>query len=298
MFSITSARILALMLLQGSPVMGASSVTSCEDLRRVELSLSPEAMREVCVSPGLMTGFRFDAPVVVELQDEVRFEEVVRGRQLLTLLPPSDMVSGERLRLLVHFGEGEAGRTVVFTLVAHRGQATHQVEVFRDQRSRESFQQEVEQERVKNHQLRVENQQLRARIERVQGLSGLIADGALGFLGLQTLRLDRTALDSSEKILFFRAGYSYRTDKTVAAEFWMENLSSEPWMVAGGVLVNADGEEMTGLKFRQDEIVQPHGNGSVIVEANAGRSEARGQLKLKFWDANLRVVTLPRMVFP
>lgn len=178
MFSTTPALILALMLLQGSPAMGSSSVTACEDLRRVELSLSPEAMREVCISPGLMTGFRFDVPVVVELQD------------------------------------------------------------------------------------------------------------------------DRAAFESSKEILAFSRGVSYRTDKTVAAELWMENHSSEPWMVAGGALVNSDGEEMTGLKVRQDEILQPNGHGFVIVEANAARFEALGQLKLKFWDANLRVVTLPRMVFP
>ena len=60
----------ALVLLQGSE---APRSGPCEEIQRIELSAPPAASQEVCVSPGLMTGFTFDVPAVVELQDEVRF---------------------------------------------------------------------------------------------------------------------------------------------------------------------------------------------------------------------------------
>ena len=75
--------LLVLVLLQGSevPLSGA-----CEDIQRIDLSQSPTAAAlEVCVSPRLMTGFTFDAPAVVELQDDVRFAEVMHGRSGLSI---------------------------------------------------------------------------------------------------------------------------------------------------------------------------------------------------------------------
>lgn len=273
-------------------------MTSCEEVQRVELSLSPEATREVCVSPGLMTGFRFDVPVVVELQDEVRFEEVVRGRQLLTLLPPPDMVPGERLRFIVHFGSGAAQQTIAFTLVAHHGLATHQVEVFRDRRTRESFQQEVRQERAKNQRLREENRQLRARFEQWRELGSLITNKAVGYHGIQVMELDPQTFAGLEGILSFDRGISYRAELTVATQIWLKNSSSEPWVAAGGMLVDSEGHELTGLKIRQEEAIVSDRASAVVVEANADSTQARGYLKLKLWDADMRVVTLSKMMFP
>ncbi len=245
-----------------------------------------------------MTGFLFDAPVVVELQDEVRFEEVVRGRQLLTLLPPQDMVSGERLRFVVHFGGGVAQGSIAFTLVAHSGRATHQVEVFRDKRTRESFQQEVEQERAKNRQLREDNRRLRARFERIRELGSLVANEAVGIHGIQAKELDPKAFSELGGILYFDRGLSYRGESTIAAEIWLRNSGSEPWTTVGGTLIDSDGEELTGLKIRQEEAIVSDRASVVIVEANAKRTQARGYLKLKLWDEGLRVVTFPRMMFP
>ena len=111
----------------------------CEQVKRLELSLVSTGHFEVCVSPGLMTGFRFDAPVTVDLQEDVRFEEVMSGRSSIGFVPPKDMAPGERIRLTAHIAGGGAPQSVTFALVAHRGRATHQVEVYRDQRTRESF---------------------------------------------------------------------------------------------------------------------------------------------------------------
>ncbi|HYO54664.1 DUF2381 family protein [Archangium sp.] len=287
-----------LVLLQGSPIV--QSAAACEDSQRIELALTPAvAAREVCVSPGIMTGFIFDsAPVFLELQDEVRFVEVQRGRLGISFVPPGDMMPGERLRLTARLGTGVSQEIITFMLVAHRGQATRQVEVYRDKRTRESYQQEADQERAKNHQLRQENQQLRAQLEQHQGLRSLIANKMVGPLGIQTLALKPDEPERPDRALSFRRGVSYRTEKTVAAEVWVRNSSSEPWTATGASLVGANGKEMPGIRLRQEEAIAPDKVNSVIVEVDATRIEARGDLELRLWDAGSRAVTIPRLRFP
>lgn len=192
--------LMVLVLLQGSGEPPSSA--TCEDVERVDLSLAlGEVAREVCVSPGLMTGFLFDVPAAVELQDEVRFAEVIRGRSGVSFVPPKDMAPGERLRLTAHLGDGESQQSVTFTLVAHPGQATRQVEVYRDQRTRESYQQELAQEREKN-------QQLRAQLARAGGLRGLFLSGALGIDGIPVKQFNlgelRSGTLSLKRIITYR----------------------------------------------------------------------------------------------
>ncbi|HYO59853.1 DUF2381 family protein [Archangium sp.] len=287
------------MLLGGVPAMVPPAVAACEDVQRVELAFMPTtAAREICVSPGLTTSVRFDAPAVVDLQDEVRFEEVVRVRRLLTLMPPPDMVPGERLRLTVHFEGDASSRGTTFMLVAHSGQATHLVEVFRDKRTRESFQQEVLQERARNEQLRKELARMQALLSQSGGLRSLIASRTMGVNGIQAQMLKLEVPGPSEGGLSFESGSSYRADGSVAAEVWLMNSGPEPWTVAGASLVDAEGEEMKGMKFRQEEVIPPNERKPVVVEVDATNKQAQGELTLKLWDAGGRSITLPRVTFP
>ena len=286
------------LLLQGAPVVDPPAA-ACEDVRRVELSrASAVSPRDICVSPGLLTGFLFDGPVSTELQDEVRFVEVSRSRSSISFVPPGDMVPGERLRLTASFPDGASRESLTFTLLARSGQATRQVEVYRDRRTRESLHQEAEQERAKSQRLREENQQLRARMERMQGIGNLLASRVVGRTGVPALALASAPPGQSDGPLAFKAGISYRTDKTVATEVWLENFSSEPWTAAGASLVDEQGEELKGMKLWQEKTLLPNDTNSVIVEVDASSTQARGELKLRLWDAGLRVITIPHVRFP
>ncbi|MFL5358807.1 DUF2381 family protein [Archangium sp.] len=288
-----------LVLLRGAPDVAPPAGDACEEVQRVELALAPVTQaREICVGPGLMTSLRFDAPASVELQDEVRFEEVVRTRRLLTLLPPPDLSPGERLRLSVRF-EGEASSSsIAFVLVAHPGQATHQVEVYRDPRTRESLQQEVLQERARNERLREELELTRAHLHESKGLRSLIASRLLGREGVQAQPLRVGTFPPSEGGLSLLAGTSFRGGKSVAVEVVLLNSGSEPWSVAGAALVDARGEELQRVAFRQDEVILPNARKSVVVEAEASERQARGELTLKLWDASGRAITIPEVSFP
>lgn len=298
--------ILGLMFLQGTPLLQPPIAAACKELQRVELALAPATTGwEVCVSPGLMTNFVFDAPVQAELQDEVRFLEVAKGRSTLSLLPPPDLMPGERLRLTAHLGNGANQQRVTFSLVAHLGQATHQVEVYRDQRSRESLWQELAQEQAENRQLRDEREQMRAQIEQLQskleqsgGIRDLLAHRALSLHGIQYGEFSRKEFIRSEGILTYEWGFGYRSDKSIAAELGLKNLSPEPWTAVVGSLVDAQGNEVGRVKLRQETPIAPNSEGSVIVEVDALRTEGLGELTLSLKDESSRGITIPGLTFP
>jgi uncharacterized protein (TIGR02268 family) len=298
--------ILGLLILQGAPLLHPSNAAACKELQRIELALTPVAApREICVSPGLMTNFVFDTRAEVELQDEVRFLEVTRGRSTLSLLPPPDLMLGERLRLTARLGDGADQQRVTFSLVSHPGQATHQVEVYRDQRPRESLWQELAQEQAKNQQLRDELEQTRAQVEQLQvklaqsgGLRDLVATRAISSRGIQQRDLPEKTFVQSEGILTYEWGVGYRSDNSIAAEVFVKNSSPRPWTAADGSLVDAQGKELKGMKIRQDHPIAPNAAGSIIVEFDAVRSEAQGELTLTLRDEGSRGITIPGLTFP
>ena len=244
-----------------------------------------------------MTNFIFDARAEVELQDEARFAAVSRGRTTISILPPHDMAPGERLRFTALLGDGNSQQRVTFLLVAHSGQATRQVEVYRDQRTPESYQQELAQERAEHQRLREELERMRVQLERSSGLRGLIASKVVSSRGVQTRPMEEVR-EPPEGALAFRRGFTYRTDKTVALELWVANMSSEPWMAVDVSLVDARGKELQGLKLRQDSPIPPGSDGPVILEVAASRAEMRGKLTLTLGDGGARSIVIPRVVFP
>lgn len=298
--------ILGLLILQEAPLLQPPTAAVCKELQRIELALTPAASpREICVSPGLMTNFVFDARAEVDLQDEVRFLEVTRGRSTLSLLPPPDLVLGERFRLTALLGDGATQQRVTFSLVAHPGQATHQVDVYRDQRPRESLWQELAQEQAKNQQLHDELQQMGALVEQLQvkleqsgGLRDLVANKAIGTEGITLGDLLIKEPVQSEGILTYKWGVGYRSDKSIAAEVSLKNLSPRPWTAAEVSLVDAQGKELKGMKLRQDHPIAPNTIGSIIVEFDAVRSEAQGELTLTLRDESSRGITIPGLTFP
>ncbi|QRK12567.1 DUF2381 family protein [Archangium violaceum] len=299
MLSFTPLAILALMVPRGVPVGAPPAVAACEAVQRIELAVAPvTAARELCVSPGLVTSLRFDAPTVVELQDEVRFEEVVRVRRLLTLMPPPDMVPGERLRLTVRFEGDTSSSGSSFVLVAHPGRATHQVEVYRDKRTRESFLREVVQERARNAQLREELARTQALLGQSGGLRSLIASKTIGYSGVRAQVLKSKVREPSDGGLSVVTGASYRAEQSMAVDVLLKNSGSEPWMAAGASLVDARGEEMKGVKFHQEDVIAPNEVRSVIVEVATAEAQAQGELTLRLWDAGGRAITIPEVPFP
>ncbi|WP_257449524.1 DUF2381 family protein [Archangium lipolyticum] len=297
--------ILLMALLQSAPVVQpAPTAPICQNVQRIELSLTPGTY-EICVSPGLLTGFVFDAPVVVDLQDEVRFMEVTRSRTSISIIPPVDMTPGERLRLTALFGDGSVQGRVTFILVGHSGRAAHQVEVYRDKRSRESFLHEVEQERARNQQLRNELERLQHRFEQLGiecgdpgGMRRLIASRAMTNNGISAQEFIKELSGYTESGLSVVRGVSYRSNYRVAVEVWLGNSSPEPWMAADAALVDASGMKLKGIRLWQESAIPATESRLVVVEADVGRKVPLGDITVVLRENGPRSISIPKVAVP
>jgi uncharacterized protein (TIGR02268 family) len=294
--------ILVLALLQRPPVaVHPRAAAVCQDVQRIELSREP-GTQEICVSPGLLTGFVFDAPVVVELQDEVRFTEITRSRTSIGVMPPEDLMPGERLRLTARYGDGVS---ISFMLVVHSGQATRQVEVYRDRRTRESLLHEVAQEHAKNQQLQSELERLQYQFEQLRaecgdpgGLRRLIASRTMSKHGIRTREFRSGLRGYAEGSLSVVRGFSYRSDYRVAVEVWLWNSGTEPWTATSAALVDAKGKELQGMRLWQESAIPPKGSRMVVVEVDATQNEPRGDVTLVLREDGPRSITIPRVTIP
>ncbi|MGZ3457315.1 MAG: DUF2381 family protein [Archangium sp.] len=295
--------LLVLALLRTSPIVQPPPPAVCQDVQRIELSLAPGTSHEICVSPGLLTGFVFDSSVVVDLQDEVRFTEVTRSRTSISIIPPGDMLPGERLRLTARIVEGESTGTT-FILVAHSGQATRQVEVYHDKRTRESFLHELAQERAKTEQLQHELERLQHRFESFRDECGspiemrrLITSNALIRNGIHAREFKADLVGHEENPLSMTRGTCYRSNKGIAVEVWLKNSSTEPWTPAAVSLVNDAGQELKGVKLWLEGAILPNDVRLVVVEAETlGKPPSNVTLSLR--EDGPRVLILPRIAVP
>lgn len=289
--------ILVLSLLQGPPDMEPPSSAGCQEVRTIELAVAPEGTNlEICVSPGLMTGFLFDAPADIDLQDEPRFIQVLRGRSGMSIVPPREMAPGERLRLTVRLGVGSSQQLVLLTLVAHPGQATRQVEVYRDKRPRAFLEMEVAQQRARNQQLQEENAQLRVQLAHQQGLRGPIGSGDIDVTGVWGRRIPLDAYWQSDGGLALQGGGAYLAVQSMAVQVWIRNLSSDGWRATGAALVDAKGQSLSKVEFFQPAVLREGEFGVVVVEVKT-KQYSRESLTLKLWGGQ-RAITVPDILFP
>ncbi|WP_309896779.1 DUF2381 family protein [Archangium sp.] len=299
--------LLVLVLLQGSSLPPSAGV-DCQEVQRIELSLEPRASREVCVSPGLLTGFVFDSTVVVDLQEEPRFAQVTHGPTSISVMPPGDMEPGERLRLTARFTDEASSDSITFVLVAHVGQATRQVEVHRDKRTRESFRHEVAQERAKNQRLQGQLERLqhelellRAECDDPQGLRKLIMSGAINDTGLLAKPFSDENRRYFEGSLAVKDGVSYHSATRVAVKVKVRNSSPEPWTPVQASLVDAKGKEWKAVRLWLDPAFQQQeqkGEVHMVVEVNAKPNELQGEVTVVLREAGPRGLSIPKVMIP
>jgi uncharacterized protein (TIGR02268 family) len=295
--------LLLLAILRGSPIEQPPSA-DCQDVHRVELSGARATSQsgEVCVSSGLLTGFVFDAPVVVDLEDEVRFSEVTHGRTSISFMGPADGVVGEHFRLTARFDDGTRA---TFALVLHSGQATRQVEVYRDKRTPESFQHELAQERARNQQLQREFERLQYQLKQLRAECGdprsmrrLIASETVDKAGIRALGLEprQLTVDTSGHLEFNR-GATYRTTNHLALEVWLKNTSEEPWSAVSATLVDSKGQEPGVRLWQQGGSLLPNQTGLVVVETEMLQG-LRDEFTLTLREDGSRTISIQRLRFP
>ena len=285
-----------------SSVAGQPSSDDCEDTRQLELSPPVLAPPRICISPGTLTGVMFDYPVTVELQDEVRFVEVTRGRAGIAFIPPRDLRPGEVLRLTAALGAGEASQSLTLVLVTHPGHGSHQIEVSYRPRSWQSMTDALSQTLLANQRLRTENDalveegaRLRAQLTPPTGLCGAFDGGELSDERGIPLRRILLAQSSTEPLTAAHVT-SFRGRSNVAVEV-LFSQTVEPWSLEKATLVNEKGEQLDALRYRQAILIPPDRNLTVFVEFDPTNFTLDGAI-LKLTGTGGRAVTLTHIVFP
>jgi len=312
-FASSPAALLALVLLAGASAIAQPPLPDCEaSPSHVELPAEPTGkVQEVCISAELPITFRFDSPLVpgsLELQDRERFEDVSTGTRSFTVLPPADLQTGERFKVVVRFADGAAPTSATFMLVGHPALGTRQVNVFRLKRTVEDYQRENQEERKKSQQLGQELE--RMRLEKGPGgLTGLIASGLMAVQD-QSVKVEEITngiTRPASNALGILMAISYRSTTRaenvvrVAVAVELVNLGTQPWTLKDAALVGK-GQESKPVKVSwQPSPISPDPKerGVVVVEWELTAREARGPFTLKLWDeSGMRLVTIGNVTFP
>lgn len=287
-----------LILHQTAPGEQLPPGAACPDRLRVDLSMRTSVQTpDICISPGRLTGFVFDRPASADLQEELRFGEVLRGRTGISFVPPPGLLPGERLRLTVHFAQDPPEQAATFMLVASPARATHQVDVFHDARSRESLWREIEEERMKNQQLRAENQSLRGQLTTSSALGQVVRSGDLTKDGIQARPFRSTLPLSEQGQITLVEGISFRTAKRVAVYLVLNNLGPTSWTVTAARVTDAQGRLLKDFDFSQ--VWTPHGkSGEILIETASTENGFASELTLTLIGADAQSITIPHIQLP
>jgi len=290
-------------VLTSAPLLGVSATAQAvpsfaqRAVRRIELTAEPsERVPEVRISPGIATVFVFsDAELLrdamgrtqVELEQRETFERVEGADTMLQLMPSDRLRVGAAARLVVRFKGSGAPAQASFDLVLHPVQADRLVEVYRNARTMESYQQELmsvqDSLRGCNEQL----SQLRDEHGGPGGLTGLLALGLVGTGGVASRDLSKAVVQARGNSLELTFLNGFRAEKRVAV--WLSAASTDkgaaPWKVEGATLTNRQGQALQVLSVWQSAPpVSGMGPWSVIVEAVVPERGVPGAWTLRLWE--------------
>ncbi len=263
-------------------------------------------MEEVCISPALTTALSLDADIQresVTVEGRERFAKVEVSDSFLKLVPSEKLVPGERLLLTLRFKDGASPASMALILVVQAAQADTHVEVHREKRTVESFQQELKESAAELQQCRVENERLRAAKGAPDGLRGLIVTGEIdGERGILTTPMLFNVSPRPGNAFNAPEVASHRSKRGVAVQVKLEIPGGTAPFTLGGAKLEAKGQgELTLLGEWPPWPLVPDEDGLalVIVEAMAAVGEAQGPFTLTLWErGGPRKVIIDRVTFP
>ncbi len=301
------AVLLILALLVGATATAQSRAIPCEaGTRRIELKTeTSEEVPELCISPGLSTTILFYGaellPGDVTVDGRERFTMVEVSNTMLRLVPSERVVPGERLRLTVRFRDGAAPASAAFWLVVYAGQVEPLVEVYREKRTVESYQQQVQEKDSQLRQCQQDNERLMAEKESPGGLTGLFAMGLMDDKGVTPRDLSKGIVEHPKNFVSVLRVYSYRSTSRAAVELKLgASPGMEPWRAVRAELVGP-GRRVLRVKppWQRESLRVEAEDRRVVIEVEATEAETRGSFTLKVWgEDGTRTIILTGVVFP
>lgn len=309
MFPLSSTALLGLALLAApTDAAGRVPLPRCEPgTRYIELTAgAPGKPPEVCIRPELSINLLFDAKLArVEVEERERFRRVKAVDDTLMLVASEALQDGERVRVTVHFEDGAAPASATFMLVVHPSQAERQVEVSRHERTVTSLRQGEQQARAEARQCQEDKARLLAGCAGQVGLTGLIANGWMGDEGVSAREITQNITQPPGELFVAQKIISYwvvgiGNQGRVAVKVKLFNSGPVPWTPTGAALVGSKREALAEPTVWPLEPIPPGKYGSITVEMDATKDEARGTFTLKLWtgEAGGGGVSLDGVTFP
>jgi uncharacterized protein (TIGR02268 family) len=263
--------------------------------------------QRVRISPHHTTTFVFNAPLLpggVVVEEHALFRVVSRDEAhgLVTLLPSGELPLGKELRLTVRFADGALPSSASFRLVVGATRAESQVNVYRQPRSEESYQEETRQEHERAERCEVELARVEAEQRHPGGLVGLLEDGlVVENQGVEARDIWPLTQQRPDEVLRVKRAHSYRARGRWAVALEVENNGAQPWTVdgEGARLVSTTGARLRVLRVWPLEPMAPRGRSRVTVEVEAEVEETGGTYLLQLGEAvGPRTITLRGVTFP
>jgi uncharacterized protein (TIGR02268 family) len=259
---------LLLALLATTPALAEPPSEDWDPVTARHLELTAEnagQAHEVRISPGLTTTLVFNAPllhggVVLEARERFRVVTVDETMGFVALLPSGALSPGQQLRLEVRFADGAVPTSITFSLMVHPTRAEPQVNVYRQPRSAESFQQEARQEHERAERCEARLAQTQTEQKSPGSIIGLIDSGlVVGKKGIAAQDISNTTRQPPGEALKQRKAFSYRAERRVAVALEVDNTSAQPWTVdaEGAALVGRGGVRLRVLRVWQPEPLPP-----------------------------------------
>ncbi len=307
MLASSPAALLALALLVGSTATAQPQVVPCETgTRRIELKTEPtDEVPKLCIGSELSTTLIFYGaellPGGVTVDGRERFTLVEVGNTVLRLVPSVRVMPGERLRLTVRFKDGAAPASAAFWLVVSPGQVEPFVEVYREKRTLESYQQQVQEKDSQLRQCQEDNARLLAEKESPGGLIGLLATGLMGETGVISKNLTEGVVQHPRNAVGVVQVFSYRSTSRVAVVLEFRPIPGmESWRAVRAELVGPGRRALRVMPPWQREPLRYEAEDRrVVIEVEAKDAETRGNFTLKVWDeGGARTIILTGVTFP
>jgi uncharacterized protein (TIGR02268 family) len=301
------AALLTLALLVGATATAQPRVIPCQTgTRRIELRTEPSGeLPELCIGPELSTTILFYGAELlgngVTVEGRERFMLVDPGITTLRLVPSARVMPGDRFRLTVRFRDGSAPASTAFWLVVYAGKVEPWVEVYREKRTLESYQQEVMEKDTQLQQCKEDNERLLAEKESPGGLTGLLATGIMDERGIPPKEFLTGIGKLPGNFVGVYRVLSYRSTRRVAVVLWLAATEGmQPWRAVRAELVGP-GRRMLRVHspWQREPLRDGVDDNRVVIEADATEAETRGSFTLKVWgEDGTRSIVLTGVTFP
>ncbi|WP_164008611.1 DUF2381 family protein [Pyxidicoccus trucidator] len=251
-------------------------------LRRIELrAVAADAEPEIHISPGISTVLTFDGrptgePVgrlQVALERSADFQRLELGESVLRLVPSDELKTGDQVRLTVRFADGAAPPVATFVLVVREAHADRLVEVYREPRPVESYQQEVREAWEAVRQCHEELTRAQATPGGLTGLTALRVSAVLADNGVVARKIPAVAFRLRSGALMANQVRTYSARRRVLVELSLRfSQPGEPWTAKDASLTRSRGERLKVVSVWQEFPVTTVDSSWVLVEAESDAS--------------------------